>query len=169
MRPDRRVERTRGLLRAALVELMREKGYAAVTVQDIATRANLGRATFYLHYRDKQALLLDCLRGPLLALQQAAAAPDPLGWFRQIARQPALYRALWAEPAAGAALTELRGRLAAGFQAGRSEPAAQAAAHFLAGALLAFTGWWLDSDLTAEQAAALYARLAEAGLAALRS
>jgi AcrR family transcriptional regulator len=56
---DRRVQRTRQALRAALVELIREKGYDAISVEEITQRANLGRATFYLHYKDKDDILLE--------------------------------------------------------------------------------------------------------------
>lgn len=56
---DRRVMRTRSALRQALMELIREKGYEALTVEEITRRADLGRATFYLHYKDKDDLLLE--------------------------------------------------------------------------------------------------------------
>ncbi|WP_324651609.1 helix-turn-helix domain-containing protein [Georgenia sp. H159] len=62
---DRRVRRTRELLRRALLELILEKGYARVTVQDIIDRADVGRSTFYAHFRDKDDLLaygLEALR-----------------------------------------------------------------------------------------------------------
>jgi AcrR family transcriptional regulator len=55
----RRVQRTRAALRQALMELIGEKGYKALTVDEIVQRANLARATFYLHYRDKDDLLLE--------------------------------------------------------------------------------------------------------------
>jgi AcrR family transcriptional regulator len=54
---DLRVRRTRKLLQQALIELTIEKGFAAVTVQDIAERAMVNRATFYRHYVDKYDLL----------------------------------------------------------------------------------------------------------------
>jgi len=56
---DRRVKRTRNALKHSLIHLIREKGYDAVTIQDITDAANLGRTTFYLHYESKEALLLD--------------------------------------------------------------------------------------------------------------
>lgn len=56
---DRRVARTRRALRQALFQLIQEKGYDAISVEEIARRADLGRTTFYLHYRDKEDLLLD--------------------------------------------------------------------------------------------------------------
>ncbi|HTX79396.1 MAG TPA: helix-turn-helix domain-containing protein, partial [Longilinea sp.] len=55
---DPRIERTREALRAALMALIEEKGFDAISVQDITGRARLNRATFYLHYRDKQDLLI---------------------------------------------------------------------------------------------------------------
>ncbi|MBE2267937.1 MAG: TetR/AcrR family transcriptional regulator [Anaerolinea sp.] len=58
---DRRIVRTRELLRAALLDLIVEQGYDALTIQHITDRANLRRATFYMHYRDKEELLLDAI------------------------------------------------------------------------------------------------------------
>src|SRR6266498_1995968 len=55
---DRRSQRTRHLLGAALVELIREKDYNAITVSDIIQRANVGRSTFYAHYHDKDDLFV---------------------------------------------------------------------------------------------------------------
>ena len=55
---DRRVLRTRQSIRNALVELMLEKPYEKITIQAIIDRANVGRATFYNHYQDKDDLLL---------------------------------------------------------------------------------------------------------------
>lgn len=58
-KPDRRVQRTRELLKNALMQLIDEKGYDAVTIQDVVDRANVGRTTFYSHYQSKDDLLLD--------------------------------------------------------------------------------------------------------------
>ena len=58
---DRRTSRTRRQLRNALMDLILERGYNAVTVEDITDRADLGRTTFYLHYRDKERLLIESL------------------------------------------------------------------------------------------------------------
>jgi AcrR family transcriptional regulator len=58
-RTDRRILKSKKALRDALVELIQEKGYDAVSVEEITQRANVGRATFYLHYKDKEELLLE--------------------------------------------------------------------------------------------------------------
>ncbi|HEX5941381.1 MAG TPA: helix-turn-helix domain-containing protein, partial [Anaerolineales bacterium] len=57
---NRRVERTRELLQKALIELIAERGYDAITIQDIVDRANIGRTTFYLHYNSKDELFMSC-------------------------------------------------------------------------------------------------------------
>lgn len=54
---DRRVTRTQTAIRQALIELIEERGFDALTVSDITARANVNRGTFYLHYRDKYDLL----------------------------------------------------------------------------------------------------------------
>lgn len=56
-REDPRVTRTRNLLLEAFSELLSEKGFQSLTVQGIAQRAGVNRATFYAHFPDKYALL----------------------------------------------------------------------------------------------------------------
>jgi len=55
---DPRVIRTRKLLQEAFIELVGEKGYWDITIQDITDRATLNRVTFYLHYDNKEDLLV---------------------------------------------------------------------------------------------------------------
>jgi AcrR family transcriptional regulator len=62
---DPRVNRTRSALTNALIELTLEKGYEAVTVRDLVERADIGYATFFRHFSDKDALLEDVLEGTL--------------------------------------------------------------------------------------------------------
>ena len=59
---DRRIMRTRQALRTALMQLIQEKGFDSISVEEITDKANLGRATFYLHYKDKEDLLLEEFR-----------------------------------------------------------------------------------------------------------
>jgi AcrR family transcriptional regulator len=53
---DRRTQRTRRRLSGALVELVKEKRFDDITVQNVIERADVGRATFYSHFRDKEDL-----------------------------------------------------------------------------------------------------------------
>ncbi|MBC8171477.1 MAG: helix-turn-helix transcriptional regulator, partial [Anaerolineae bacterium] len=59
---DRRKQRTRQLLRDALMALIVAQGYDTITVQDIADAANVARTTFYLHFKDKDELLFEGMR-----------------------------------------------------------------------------------------------------------
>ncbi|GAC1372685.1 MAG: TetR/AcrR family transcriptional regulator C-terminal domain-containing protein [Ktedonobacteraceae bacterium] len=54
---DLRIRRTQKFLQEAMVELITEKGFEAITVGDIAERAMINRATFYRHYQDKYDLV----------------------------------------------------------------------------------------------------------------
>jgi len=70
---DRRVQKTRKLLQNALVELILEKGFESVRIQDILDRANVGRSTFYFHFQDKRELLHSCFEELHNTLEQHAA------------------------------------------------------------------------------------------------
>lgn len=54
---DRRFKRTEQIIRDVFVQLVNERGLDHVTIKDITERANLNRATFYLHYTDKYELM----------------------------------------------------------------------------------------------------------------
>ena len=61
-RIDPRVKRTRRLIEHTFTQLLEEKGFSAITVQDITTHAEINRATFYAHYPDKFALFQNILQ-----------------------------------------------------------------------------------------------------------
>ncbi len=65
---DPRVKRTRELLVQAFFALLGERGFRAITVQDIAERATVNRATFYAHFEDKFALMDSIVRERFKAL-----------------------------------------------------------------------------------------------------
>ncbi len=59
---DPRVKRTRTLLQQTFMELLRDRDFAAVSVQDIVAKATVNRTTFYAHFEDKYALMDTILR-----------------------------------------------------------------------------------------------------------
>src|SRR6476659_7313908 len=73
-RPDRRVSRTRRALKEALTDLILEKGYEGITIQDVLDRADVGRSTFYAHFVDKDDLLMAILA------DLEMPAPDTSTW-----------------------------------------------------------------------------------------
>jgi AcrR family transcriptional regulator len=85
--PDRRVQRTHRLLTEALVELILERGWDAVSVQELCERADVGRATFYTHFADKEDLLvggLDALGAFIRKQAPIASGSKPLAFARGI-------------------------------------------------------------------------------------
>lgn len=117
---DRRTLRTRKQLREALMELTLDKGYDLVTVEDITERADLGRTTFYLHYRDKDELLMESIETTANELVQQVEKMQTRGAntgfpstpfelaFQHAAENSTLYRILLKSDVASKALTRLR-------------------------------------------------------------
>ena len=162
---DRRVERTRALLQQALVALLGERRYEAITIRDIAERANVGRTTFYLHYTSKDDLFVACheaivgqfhfgphhplTREELLAPDAPATMADA---YHHVAAQRALIYRLFQGKDGTTLLQRLRdGRareiaanLRAAFDATESAIPPDLLAHYLAGAQIALLHWWLE-------------------------
>lgn len=80
---NRRSQRTRAALKAAFIELVLSRGYESIAVTDIIRRAGVGRSTFYLHYRGKEAVLGESLDYPCRGL--AAYAARDLKHVEQVA------------------------------------------------------------------------------------
>jgi len=181
---DRRVQRTRQVLSSALFALIVEKGYEAVTVQDITDHANVGRATFYLHYHDKEALLAESLKKQINALVEFIKPNSDLPStyktlsiraFEHVAQHHALYHALLGEDGPPIIATRMRGYLADLIQKyviaalvakGRVTVDPELLAVHSAGSLLALIIWWLDHKLvqSAEEMGQLFWGLMTSGI-----
>lgn len=76
---DPRIKRTRQLLQQAFLDLFQEKRFASISVQDIAERATVNRATFYAHFEDKYDLMDSIIREQFqqIVTSKLPAAP---GW-----------------------------------------------------------------------------------------
>lgn len=186
---DRRIQRTRHMLSDALFALIVERGYEALTVQDITERANVGRATFYLHYRDKEELLSASLKQLVNELTQYVEpnSDSPTTYktlsvrvFQHVALHQALYRALLGESGPPIISTRMKRYLTVLIQnyviipllARRKELVdpelvdPELLATHAAGSLLALLIWWLDHDLvqSAEEMGSLFWRLMTPGI-----
>lgn len=75
---DRRIQRTRKLLQKALIELIDERGYDVITIQDIVDQANIGRTTFYKHYNSKDDLFMSCHEAIVSSFQFERLYAHPL-------------------------------------------------------------------------------------------
>jgi AcrR family transcriptional regulator len=77
---DRRIAKTRLALRDALLSLLAQRGWDELNIQEICDQANVGRSTFYIHYRGKEDLLaegLNDLRDALKATKPDDAVAHP--------------------------------------------------------------------------------------------
>lgn len=160
-KPDQRIRRTCERLGSALLALIQEKPIDDVTVQQVLERASVGRSTFYLHYRDKDDLLLSQLEGFLKIMSTALAVRKEASHrvvpvaelFAHIGNQNKLYRALADSGRLPDFFDLAQGYFARGIEQRLTESkrlsnlpqrelAARAAA--LAGSMLSLLRWWLD-------------------------
>ncbi|MFF9819469.1 TetR/AcrR family transcriptional regulator [Streptomyces sp. NPDC014006] len=157
-KPDRRIRRTRQALLQALFQLMVEKGYEGVTIQDIIDRADVGRSTFYNHYSNKDDLLKDGFANLRSLVDQpppnATAVPNrgplrfSLPFLRHIQEQGDLARAVFTRGGLRPVLKHIEGLLA---DVVRDEiPSTtsgavpgEAVVRFIVASHLACLEWWL--------------------------
>lgn len=71
-RHERRRQQTRKLLIETTVQLVLEKGYETITIQDITDRADLGRGTFYIHFKDKEDVLWTAIQDLIKEMEAVA-------------------------------------------------------------------------------------------------
>lgn len=183
-RRDRRIERTQQLIREALRSLIQEKGFEALTVQQIIDRANVGRATFYAHFDNKDDLLasgFEDLRASLKARQRDAfsrgrTVEDRVFAFsEEVFAHTNEYREVFRAMVgrrSGAAVQRLLHKLLVDLvredvrsTIPRGEGGAvptEALAQFIAGALFGLLMWWLEGKmrLSVAEVNALFRKLA---------
>lgn len=80
LKDDRRTQKTKKFLATALIELILEKGYDAITIQDIIDRANVGRSTFYSHYESKEQLLVGNINFQQALVEIPGNDPENYPW-----------------------------------------------------------------------------------------
>ncbi|RRH96026.1 TetR/AcrR family transcriptional regulator [Mesorhizobium tamadayense] len=181
---DRRVARTRALLQDAIIALIPERGYAAITVDDICRKANVGRSTFYTHYTDKDALRSATLEAHLRSLSRERLSKDErtgsrlfefsLPMFEHAQAFRSLHHALLAS-SGDTIHDQMRERIQRSVRAelggkriGETGVSAEFAVQFISGAFLAVLGWWLSTDtkLSPAQVDELFQKMAGQGIGA---
>ena len=179
-RQDRRSQRTRHLLSAAFVALLREKGYNAITVSDIIERANVGRSTFYSHYRDKEDLFVHELDRVIELLNELTPNQEDLpffpslGLFKHVGHEYELYKALLWTPGIDLLIkhlqTSLSHRIEQNLQKKRRDFSVPPPilANFIAGSFLTLLKWWLENKMiySAEEMDVIFKTLTMRGIEA---
>ena len=180
---DRRVARTRRALKEALTDLILERGYESVTVQDVIDRADVGRSTFYAHFLDKDDLLMAILADLEMPAPDSASwtADDPaFGWtlelFRHFGSGKRLFKAVASSQSGAIARRETTSRLEDLVRAELSRLKAarrldafrvETVVRFLVGTFIGFMDWWMreeNEQLPAEQVDHAYRSLVLPGV-----
>lgn len=184
---DRRVQRTRELLQRALIKLISERGYDAITIQDIVDRANVGRTTFYVHYSSKDDLFMSCHEAIVSefhsgtlhphsreALLSPEAPPGMTSAYRHLLDARALLYPIFQGKDNPLILRRIRDRSAQEIEASLRAAFAEAGstipfdvlANYLAGAQIALVQWWLEKRQphTPEKLAQTFHRLQRAAI-----
>lgn len=161
---DRRSSRTRRSLRDALIELILEKRYDSITVQNVIDRADVGRSTFYAHYRDKEDLFLSDWEAMLDGFARhiewhnaGAGRVVPItGLFRHVQEFHHFYIALARSrktdllfKTGNSYLTQSIENSLTPFLADRPQPTVPkpVLSNYLASEILALLRWWLDNNM----------------------
>jgi AcrR family transcriptional regulator len=175
---DRRSQRTRHLLSEALVQLIREKDYKTITVNDIIERADVGRSTFYAHYRDKDDLFVGEmdrvieLLGDRIPGQEEIPYFPSLGLFRHVGEEYELYKALVWTPGIDLLIKHMQKSLSHRVEQGLQKSGREfdvpipVLASFIAGSFLTLLKWWLENKriYSAEQMDEMFKKLTIKGL-----
>ena len=154
---DRRVRRTQHLLARALIALTLEKGYEVVTIRDITERADIGYATFFRHYHDKDELLKDVLDVVLTelinllypALPDADPATIGVLLFRYVAAHSEVVRVLLRSHVLLQRIIEIATQNVANDHTPLPDSAVplEIAAHHIVTSSISLVQWWLDHQM----------------------
>jgi AcrR family transcriptional regulator len=190
-REDRRVARTRQVLAQALVELIQERGYEALSVQDLLDRANVGRSTFYAHYEDKEDLLLQGLESLQEMLQQRqrealdkdGAHAGTFAFTTDLLEHAHAHRGLFKAMVgkhSGTVVVKhfermlavlVRNELKAAARARKDAVPLDAVVQYVAGGLSGLLAWWMDEGrhaMPASEINDLFLKLARPAVALVR-
>lgn len=158
---DRRIQKTRQLIMHTFIELLTEKGFEKMTINEIAERANINRGTVYLHYMDKFDLLDKCVETYIeLLLQHCADSTDTnldarafQSVFEYLERNFAIYKLLLSNEGVGffrsrlyvtisQTLTEMMG-----INPENSAFSNEVTIHFLTSGFIGTIEWWINYSM----------------------
>jgi len=98
------------LLHGAFASLIREKPYDEIVVQEILDRANVGRSTFYMHFRDKDELLVSSIHDMLRSVHTPMEAQPPGTYERIVRFSLPVFQHIYQHRRSGTAMMGARGR-----------------------------------------------------------
>jgi AcrR family transcriptional regulator len=152
-RTDRRIQRTRESLHRALIDILIEQPYDSINVQHILDRANVGRSTFYTHFKDKEDLLVSGVDNLHAFLGARRKSGDAIGFslamFEHAYEFRKVYRALVLTPVwprvrqrIQDVLADLIRRESRPLRHSKVPP--ELFVHYVASTFLSVLTWWID-------------------------
>jgi AcrR family transcriptional regulator len=179
---DRRIQRTRKLLRESMLQLILDRGYDDISIQDVTDKANLGRATFYLHYREKDDLLADVMRlqfeefvsvaPPIISPKTKTVDPKRIQQLFDFAESRYdLFRIMMIGKGSMVASRYLQQAIRDGYKSEIDRVqevygivptiSRDFIENYYAGALISLIFWWLDNDMpfTSKEMAEMYMKV----------
>jgi len=162
---QRRKEQTRKKLIDAAISLILEHGYDAVTIDEIVARADVGKGTFYLHFKDKESLVWEVIRKEVEAIQRESDEryravplehipyPGFVVFFEYAARNQDLFRimlgsqghSIFTQHIKQFLIEETMREIQANFAFTDIGLPAEFVAHYVVGALIELQIWWLET------------------------
>jgi AcrR family transcriptional regulator len=178
---DPRKIRTRNYLRNSLIDLVALGSYNDLSIQKITDHASLNRATFYLHYKDKNDLLMDVLDNligssiPLPETGSLDAQKPIIATLDHVSQYHQFYRVLLGENGVPAFTNKIQNLLVSYItlwfheltKSGNMQvPQSDAVVQYYGAAYLGVISWWLENDMptTAEDLAKLLIQLTNHGI-----
>ena len=186
---DRRTRRTRQFLRDAFVALLKLKRYEDISVQDIIEQADVARSTYYVHFIDKEDLLVGKWgvfasnlghHAELMSHddRESRSILPTRGWFHHIQAQSHILKIIAKDPAIDLAMKTLHGIVYNDIQTrirahlpgdeNASIPSSLII-DYLAGSLMTLIKWWVKHDMSypPERMDEIFQRLAMPGVSSL--
>lgn len=154
---DRRVQRTRLALRDALISLLHERSWDDINIQILCERADIGRSTFYIHFQNKEELLVSgfkdlqiFLRARAGPFQQGASDSLPFlrGLIEHVYEHRTLFRVIIGRGSGHVVQKRFREMVNQLFDEDISLDTVgwerDAVARYVAGAFIELLAWWID-------------------------
>jgi AcrR family transcriptional regulator len=154
---DRRIQKTRQAIMNTFIDLLAEKGFEKITINDIAQRANINRGTFYLHYVDKFDLLDKCIETYVeLLLHYCANSADTNlseSAFEYLEKNFTIYKLLLSNEGFGFFRSRLYSIVAQtvteviGIESNNNASSNGVTTHFLTSGFIGVLEWWINNSM----------------------
>ncbi|MFC4807803.1 TetR/AcrR family transcriptional regulator [Paenibacillus sp. GCM10023250] len=161
---DRRILKTRQAIQNALIELMAEKDFEQITINDISQKADLNRGTLYLHYADKYDLLDQCIKDHLNQMvnhcvlshteeQCSDIVQSPLPLFQYLEKHYLFYSSMLSNKGLICFREQLVSMVKSGIEErlkvegfrGESKP--EVAIQYMTSAFVGVVEWWINTNM----------------------